>query len=221
MNTLNHPSLAPLLTRLLDEEKSLAPRLGEAIAELSSGEYRQQLRSERDYPELYRRLKDFPLAVSEQTGRLLYVLARACRAKRIVEFGSSFGFSTLHLAAALRDNGGGLLITTEFEPSKLARARENLAAAGLLDLVEIREGDARCTLSANLPAELDLVLMDGAKGLYPEILTKLEPVLRAGALILADDADESPDYLARVRSPEGRYQSCCVGEGIELSVWLG
>jgi predicted O-methyltransferase YrrM len=59
------------------------------------------------------------------------MLARACKAGSIVEFGTSFGISTLHLAAALRDNGGGRLISTEFEPSKIATARGNIAAAGL------------------------------------------------------------------------------------------
>jgi predicted O-methyltransferase YrrM len=54
---------------------------------------------------LYERLKDFPLAVSRETGALLYMLARSCNARTIVEFGTSFGISTLHLAAALRDNG--------------------------------------------------------------------------------------------------------------------
>ena len=100
------------------------------------------MRSKTDYRELYGRLKDLPLAVSRETGALLYMLARSSDARTIVEFGTSFGISTLHLAAALRDNGGGRLITSEFEPSKAARARENLTAGGLIDLVEIREGDA-------------------------------------------------------------------------------
>ncbi|MCQ4380070.1 class I SAM-dependent methyltransferase, partial [Clostridioides difficile] len=78
-------------------------------------------------------------------------LARSGGARSIVEFGTSFGISTLHLAAALRDNGGGRLVTSEFEPSKGVRARANLAAAGLADLVEIREGDALRTLAADLP----------------------------------------------------------------------
>ena len=81
------------------------------------------------------------LPVSRATGALLYMLARSCRARSIVEFGTSFGISTLHLAAALRDNGGGRLITTEFEPSKIARARANLMEGGVMDLVEIRAGD--------------------------------------------------------------------------------
>jgi predicted O-methyltransferase YrrM len=83
----------------------------------------------------------------------------------MVEFGTSFGISTLHLAAALRDNGGGRLITSEFEPSKVARARRNLEAGGVADLVEIREGDALQTLAADLPETIDLVLLDGAKAL--------------------------------------------------------
>ena len=101
-----------------------------------------------------------PLAVSRETGTLLYMLARSCGARTIVEFGTSFGISTLHLAAALRDNGGGRLITSEFEPSKVARARDNLTAGGLIDLVEIREGDALQTLSVDLPETIDLLLLD-------------------------------------------------------------
>lgn len=85
-----------------------------------------------------------------------------------MEFGTSFGVSTLHLAAALRDNGGGRVISTEFEPTKVARARANLCAAGLHDLVEIRVGDALETLARDLPEEIDLVLLDGAKKPLPE-----------------------------------------------------
>jgi predicted O-methyltransferase YrrM len=136
----------------------------------------------------------------------------------IVEFGTSFGISTLYLAAALRDNGGGHLITTEFEPSKVERARNNLTAGGLVDLVEIREGDALQTLSGDLPETIDLLLLDGAKSLYPEILTLVESRLRPGAFILADDADHSPEYLARVRSPANGYQSTPFAEDIELTI---
>ena len=79
------------------------------------------------------------LPVSRETGRLLYMLAHSIRARNIVEFGTSFGISTLHLAAALHDNDGGRLITCEFEPSKIARARANLTEGDLIGLVEIRE----------------------------------------------------------------------------------
>jgi predicted O-methyltransferase YrrM len=149
------------------------------------------------------------------------MLARSAGAKDIVEFGTSFGISTLHLAAALRDNGGGRLITSESEPSKVALARDHLTAGGLIDLVEIREGDALQTLSVNLPETIDLVLLDGAKALYPEILKLMESRLRPGALIVADNADHSPDYLARVRSPANGYLSTPFAEDVELSMRLG
>lgn len=135
------------------------------------------------------------------------MLARSIGARAIVEFGMSFGISTLHLAAALRDNGGGRLITSEFEASKVARARENLAAGGLADLVEIREGDALRTLAADLPETVDLLLLDGAKALYPEVLALVERRLRPGAFVIADNAEYSPDYLAYVRAPENGYLS--------------
>src|SRR5262249_24507090 len=159
------------------------------------------------YLEFYRRLRDVPLPVSRETGVLLYMLARGAKAKSIVEFGTSFGISTLHLAAALRDNGGGRLITTEFESSKIARARDNLTAGGLIDLVEIREGDALQTLTAHLPETVDLVLLDGAKALYPDVLALLEDRLRPGAFVVADNADMSPDYLGRVRASGQGYLS--------------
>ena len=176
------------------------------------------MRSTTDYRELYGRLRNAPLPVSRETGALLYMLARSSRARTIVEFGTSFGISTLHLAAALRDNGGGRLITTEFEPSKVARARQNLTAGGLIDLVEIREGDALKTLARDLPDTIDLVLLDGAKSLYPEILGLLESRLRPGALIVADNADMNPDYLKRVRLATSGYMSVPFGEDVELSM---
>ncbi len=148
------------------------------------------------------------------------MLARSVRARSIVEFGTSFGISTLHLAAALRDSGGGRLIGSEFEPSKISRARENLAAAGLSDLVEIREGDALETLARNLPDSIDFVLLDGAKTLYPSILSLLEGRLRTGALIVADNADSSPEYLARVRAATDGYLSVPVADDVELSIRL-
>ena len=217
MTTLTAAPLAPLLAHLFDT--AISPVTDPALSDLFV-DHQRLMRSKTEYLGFYERLKDYPLAVSRETGALLYILARSCRASTIVEFGTSFGISTLHLAAALRDNGGGRLITTEFEPSKLARAKENLAAGGLADLVEFREGDALRTLSVDLPARIDLVLLDGAKALYPEILRLLEGRLAPGALIVADNADYAPDYLARVRSPANGYLSVPFGEDIELSMRL-
>ncbi|WP_407183456.1 O-methyltransferase [Bradyrhizobium centrosematis] len=211
-------SLAPLLDRLFDEAEAASGATRAAVADLSDMDRARMMRSKTDYRDLYGRLKDAPLAVSRETGALLYMLTRSSGARTIVEFGTSFGISTLHLAAGLRDNGGGRLITSEFEPSKAARARENLSAGGLIDLVEIREGDALETLSADLPDTIDLVLLDGAKALYPDILDLLEGHLGPGAILVADNADDSPDYLARVRRPGSGYMSTPFADDVELSV---
>ncbi len=220
MTTLTDAPLAPLLERLFAEADETSPMNDPAFAHVTPDEHGRLMRSKTDYRELYDRLKAYPLAVSRETGALLYMLARALRAKTIVEFGTSFGLSTLHLAAALRDNGGGRLITTEFEPSKAARARQNLVAGGVEDLVEIREGDALQSLATGLPDSIDLVLLDGAKALYPEILALVEGRLRPGALIVADNADYAPDYMARVRSPMAGYLSVPFAEDVELSMKL-
>jgi predicted O-methyltransferase YrrM len=218
MNTLTTAPLAPLLDRLFEVDAAASPATIPAMANLSPEERARLMRSKTDYLDFYGRMKDLPLAVSRETGTLLYMLARSSGARTIVEFGTSFGISTLHLAAALRDNGGGRLITSEFEPSKVARARDNLTAGGLIDLVEIRQGDALKTLSVDLPETVDLLLLDGAKALYPEILRLVESRLRPGAFIVADNADHSPDYLVYVRSPANGYMSTPFAEDVELSM---
>lgn len=220
MTTLTDTPLFPLLDRLFDEAAAASPATSPAFANVSSEERSRLLRSKTEYRDLYGRLIDFPLPVSRETGTLLYMLARGCGARTIVEFGTSFGISTLHLAAALRDNGGGRLITTEFEPSKVARAREHIVAGGFADLVEIREGDALETLSVDLPETIDLLLLDGAKALYVDILRLVEDRLRPGALIVADDADFCPEYLERVRTAGG-YVSMPFAEDVELSLRVG
>ncbi len=221
MNTLLTAPVAPLLERLFAEAAANSPQNLPAFAALSAAERDRLLRSKTEYREFYAQMKDIPLPVSPETGVLLYQLARGTRARTIVEFGTSFGLSTLHLAAALRDNGGGRLITTEFEPSKLARARSHFAAGGLADLVEFRAGDALQTLAADLPETIDLLLLDGAKSLYLDILDLVKGRLRPGALIVADNADFCPEYMAHVCSRANGYLSVSFGEDVELSQWLG
>lgn len=217
-HTLTTAPLAPLLDRLFAQaDAATSP----AMASMPREERQRLMHSKTEYLSFYSLLKDLWLPVSRDTGALLYLLARSTRARAIVEFGTSFGISTLHLAAALRDNGGGCLISSEFEPSKVARAREHLAEGGLADVVEIREGDALQTLATGLPATVDLLLLDGAKSLYGDILALVEDRLRPGALVIADNADFSPDYLARMRSPGSGYVSVPFGEDVELSMRLG
>jgi len=202
--TLTTAPLAPMLDRLFAQAGATT---SPAMAGMPREELERLMHSKTEYLGLYGLLKDLWLPVSRETGVLLYMLARNANARNIVEFGTSFGISTLHMAAALRDNGGGRLISSEFEPSKVARARQHLVEAGLADLVEIREGDALQTLAAGLPDAIDLLLLDGAKALYGDIL--------------ADNADHSPDYLAQVRSPGSGYLSVPFSEDVELSLRLG
>lgn len=166
-----------------------------------------------DYRARYRGHAEHFLAISAAYGRFLYAIVRSRRATRVVEFGTSMGISTIYLAAALRDNGGGTLIGSELESTKVAKARAHLAAAGLADLVEIREGDALETLK-DVGGEVDLVLIDGAWSLYLPVLRLIEPRLRPGAVILAENAF-ADDYLEYVRNPANGYiaQTLSIDEG--------
>ena len=224
MTTLTTSPVAPLLDRLFTEADGVDPATTPSVADywngLSDDERGRLVRSRDDYRDLYGRMKDIPLAVSRVTGDLLYILARSTGAKSIVEFGTSFGLSTICLAAALRDNGGGQLVTSEFEPSKVARAKANLAEAELADLVEFREGDALLTLAIDLPESIDLLLLDGAKALYSDVLDLVAHRLRPGALILADNADFCPPYVERVRAADSGYRSVAFADDIELSIRL-
>ncbi len=216
-STLTNAPLAPLLDRLFEQaDQATSP----AMADISREERERLMRSKTEYLDFYSRVKDLWLPISRETGVLLYQLARSTNARNIVEFGTSLGLSTLYLAAALRDNGGGRLIGSEFEPSKVARARRHLVEGDVDDLVEIREGDALRTLATGLPESIDLLLLDGAKSIYCEVLDLVENHLRPGALIIADNADYSPEYLARVRSTDKGYLSVPFSEDVELSIRL-
>lgn len=140
MNSLSTGRVAETLQRLFKEAEAAdrplmeslmsAPNHDQLLDKLIEAE-REDLRGQ------YRAYADNYLNVSPQFGQFLYQCARARKATLIVEFGTSMGISTIHLAAALRDMGGGHLIGTELEPSKVQRARANLEAAG-------RTGISRC-----------------------------------------------------------------------------
>ncbi|WP_394820813.1 O-methyltransferase [Pendulispora albinea] len=219
MNTLTTAPVSTLLTRLFAQAEAADAGIRAEYASLSPEARASALnRANSNYRAFYSQAKNMYLPVSAETGTLLYMLARTSRARSIVEFGTSFGISTVHLAAALKDNGGGRLIGSEFEPSKAAQARENLKAAGLSDLVEIREGDALESLARDLPDSIDLVLLDGAKVLYPRILALLEPRLSPGALVVADNADHNPEFLANIRAAGSGYLSVPFASDVEVSM---
>jgi predicted O-methyltransferase YrrM len=165
-----------------------------------------------------------PLAITAEVGELLYVLALARRARVIVEFGASLGFSTIHLAAAARDAGAAAVVSTEMEPEKVRIARQHLAEAGLDDLVDLREGDALQTLKD--VDDVDLLFLDGWNNLYLPVLDLLEPRLTRGALVIADLSEDDPEqvpYCERMHHPESGYVTVEVplDAGVVVSVWTG
>ena len=169
-------------------------------------------------------MQDALLPVSKDAGRFLYAVARSISAKRIVEFGTSFGVSTIYFAAALKDNGGGVVIGSELEASKVAKANRHLAEAGLSQFAEISAGDALQTLRDT--GTIDLLFLDGWKLMYLDVLKLLMPSLRQGSVVLADDVTLFPDdvagFLDFVRDPANGFVTATLplGDGIEYSVKL-
>ncbi len=217
MSSLQSPAVRAVLDRLYAEAErndgEVLPRVRAAAASLGG------LYDDRKVAHL---LDDAFIPVCREVGRLLYVLVRSRRPKVVVEFGASFGLSAIHLAAALRDNGEGRLITTELNAFKAERALEHFRQAGLADLIDLRQGDAFETL--NGVRGIDFLMLDGWKGLYLPLLQKLEPVLSPGSLVAADDINLMQEllksYLAYVRDPKNGYTSCEVpiDDGLELSL---
>ena len=169
-------------------------------------------------------LQDVYMPVAPDVGRLLYALVRASRPETVVEFGTSFGISTIHLAAAVTDNGTGRVVTTELSDRKATASRRNLEEAGLAGVVTVLAGDALETL-ASVTGPVGLVLLDGWKDLYLPVLQLLQPRLTSGALVVADDSsfESTAGYLAYVRDPGNGFVSMelPVKDGVEVSSWTG
>jgi predicted O-methyltransferase YrrM len=219
-NTLTHPPAADVLDRLFGAAEA------QEAAEAAAGPDPEPTAPARE-PTAQERAdaqQDVYMTVSRDGGRLLYALTRATRPQTVVEFGTSFGISAIHLAAAVIDNGAGQVFTTELSSAKVKRARDNLAEAGVEAPVTVLPGDARETL-AGVPGPIGLVLLDGWKELYLPVLRLLEPRLAPGALVLADDSTFSSvgAYLAYVRDPAHGYVTVSfpVEDGMEISCWTG
>lgn len=165
---------------------------------------------------------DYGFSIHPEQGDLIYLLCRGMGATRVVEFATSIGVSTLYFAAAMRDNGGGMVIGSELVPTKVAIAKRNLAEAGLAEYAEIRQGDARQTLR-DLGGPVDFTLIDGwpreeEPSLAREVIEIVAPQLRVGGYVLNDNAE--PDFLDFVRAPGNGFLSVTlpIKNGTELSV---
>jgi predicted O-methyltransferase YrrM len=171
-------------------------------------------------------MADKLVALEPAKAELCYLLCRSLGARRIVEVGTSHGVSTLYLAAAVRDNGGGLVIGTEHEPEKAKAARANFTAAGLAELIELREGDLRETLKG-LAGPIDFVLVDIWTEMARPALELIAPALRRGAIVCADNTggfrEPYAAYFAYLNDPENGFRTMTLPleGGFELTVRVG
>ena len=152
---------------------------------------------------------DYGFSIHPDQGDLIYLLCRGMGARRVVDFATSIGMSALYFAAAVRDNGGGLVIGAELVAAKAETARRNLAEAGLESFADIRIGDARTTLR-DLGGPVDFVLIDGWPGssgpsLARQVMEIVAPQLRVGGYVLNDNAE--PDFLEFIRDPANGFLS--------------
>jgi predicted O-methyltransferase YrrM len=166
------------------------------------------------------------VALDRDKAEFCYQLCRAIDARRIVEIGTSFGVSTLYLAAAVRDNirasgGTGVVIGTEYEPTKAAAARAHFEQAGLGCYIDLREGDLRETLR-RLEGPVDFMLMDIWIRMARPALELVTPHLRRGAIVICDNTAryraEYADYFAFLESNSFRTMTLPFDGGLELSI---
>jgi len=139
------------------------------------------------------------LIVPLEDGRLLRLLTEAAGAKRVVEIGTSNGYSGIWFCLALRKTGGQL-ITHELSAERAKSARENFQRAGVEHLVTLVEGDAHETVAA-LREPIDVLFIDADKPGYLDYLTKLLPLVRRGGLIIGHNMHRpqpSPDYVRAI-----------------------
>lgn len=137
--------------------------------------------------------KDAYLAISKEQGNDLVEMIKANNIKNIVEFGTSFGISTLFLAQGVMQTGGRI-VTTELIASKAQKAIENFKNAGVNELIEVRIGNALETLK-NYKETINLLLLDGWKDLYLPLFQLLEPNFDANTIVYLDNADMAESRL--------------------------
>jgi predicted O-methyltransferase YrrM len=177
------------------------------------------------------RLDGIQPSVGEEAGRFLALLVRATQAKRALELGTSLGYSAVWLGRALRATGG-TLTSVEHDEKLLLSAKENLARAGLSDVVELKHGDAADVIG-KLSGFYDIVLQDCDKKLYPRLLAKCVELTRRGGIIVADDtlfkprgidpkfSDPVDKYNRLVFADERLYSTILpIGDGLTVSLKL-
>jgi len=167
--------------------------------------------------------RDKLVALDADKAQFCYALCRALQARRIVEAGTSFGISTLYLAAAVRDNGGGIVIGVEQEPSKVAVARGHFREARLDAYIDLREGDILEALRS-LEGPVDFLLLDIWTPLARPVLERVATHLRTGAIVATDNTakrrEEYGALFAYLGDPVNGFitQTLPFEGGFEISV---
>jgi len=200
----------PAVWRVLEEYEVRAEREEQLWNTLTEAETR-------------RRLDEFLLPVGRAAGMLMNLIVKGANARRILEVGSSYGYSTVWLAEAARAIDGRV-ISLELRSAKTEYARAQLERAQLERCVEFRVGDALASL-AELAGPFDFVLLDLWKDMYVAVFERLYPKLAAGAVIVADNMlhpegarPHALAYRERVRAaPEMSSVLLAVGNGLEIS----
>ncbi len=162
------------------------------------------------------------LNITRDTGEFLAVLVRATAARRVLEIGTSNGYSTLWLAEAARGIGGSVT-TVEFAEYKVGLASANFARSGLSPFITLVHDDARRLLQRIDQGAYDLIFLDSERPEYPGWWPHLRRVLRPGGLLIVDNAtshvEQMAPFVALVTADPG-FATCLVpvGNGEFLAV---
>ena len=219
---LKDPKLEALLDRLHSESDA---QVDETNAYYARREEEGTLDEKYSFDdEMHRFFSDKMVALDREKGEFCYQLCRSLRATCVVEAGTSFGVSTLYLAAAVRDNQveNGIVIGTEHEPKKAEIARANFVEAGLSEFIELREGDL-CQTLQDVGAPVDFMLVDIWDVALPA-LELVSPRLRQGAIVVCDNTTEDiveyGGYFELVNDPKNQFRTMTVpfAGGFELTV---
>jgi len=214
----------PKLEGLLDELHARSDAQAAALQRFEAGTVDAAQPPTRDEVKAF--LRDKLVALDRNKAQLCYQLCRAGNARRIVEIGTSFGVSTLYLAAAVRDNvaatgGTGVVIGTEYEPDKARAARAHFERAGLSRYIDLREGNLRDTLR-QIEGPVDFMLMDIWINMVRPALELVTPHLRRGAIVICDNTERYregyADYFAFIAAHGFRTMTLPFDGGLELSV---
>jgi predicted O-methyltransferase YrrM len=162
------------------------------------------------------------LNITRDTGEFLDVLVRATAARRVLEIGTSNGYSTLWLANAAKGIGGSVT-TVESAEYKVGLASTNFARSGLSPFITLVHDDAGRLLQRSDPSAFDLIFLDSERPEYPGWWPHLRRVLRAGGLLIVDNAISHVEQMApfvALATADAGFSTCLVpvGNGEYLAV---